>query len=458
MDEKKPLLGSKAVISEGFVVNSPIQRYPGGTPQTQYPRETLVGAYSGGPSQQSDLPDGGPPQGGYPPQGGAGQPQPQSGTAVQQWKGEMHDQEVGDNRDAAAATLCTQPIEKMYEVPGYSNMGFDGSRVPPPSYEAATRQPTQRAEIQGLPQIDEIEARNALLQHVSEHCCYGSGAAQSLRFTDLKHSSAFHYTLETFGEARSTAWAYDPYTNQQIDGPQNGHAPGPWDILVAPPSMFKKQQSHIEVPHSAVIKPCHTCMAMGRVQCQKCFGRGRIQCTSCDGFGHKTVFRNGEHEHESCHWCHGDGSQSCCTCHGFGMVKCTCCQGHCSLKCYIKLTITWTNHLTDHIVERTALPDHLIRNVAGRVVFTETQQRVWAINHFPDAEINNASNRLVSQHTTAFPSEKILMQRHKVRIVPVTQAMYKWKDTDSDYFVYGFEKKVYAPNYPQQCCCGCTVL
>jgi hypothetical protein len=35
---------------------------------------------------------------------------------------------------------------------------------------------------------------------------------------------------------------------------------------------------------------------------------------------------------------------------------------------------------------------------------------------------------------------------------------YRWKDDESDFIVYGFEKKVYAPNYPQQFCCGCSVL
>ncbi|KAH3785511.1 hypothetical protein DPMN_163602 [Dreissena polymorpha] len=49
-------------------------------------------------------------------------------------------------------------------------------------------------------------------------------------------------------------------------------------------------------------------------------------------------------------------------------------------------------------------------------------------------------------------------QRHQVKIIPVTQALYKWKGAYSDFFVYGFEKKVYAPNYPQQCCCGCSIL
>ena len=38
------------------------------------------------------------------------------------------------------------------------------------------------------------------------------------------------------------------------------------------------------------------------------------------------------------------------------------------------------------------------------------RMQVWPVNHFPEQEINNASNRLVTQHATAFPTERILLQ------------------------------------------------
>ena len=47
-----------------------------------------------------------------------------------------------------------------------------------------------------LPQIHEEEAREALLGFVAEHCCYGKGAARDLKFTDLRHSSAFHVSTK----------------------------------------------------------------------------------------------------------------------------------------------------------------------------------------------------------------------------------------------------------------------
>ena len=40
--------------------------------------------------------------------------------------------------------------------------------------------------------MDEEEVRLALLSHVAENCCYGKGAAEDMKFTDLNHSSAFH--------------------------------------------------------------------------------------------------------------------------------------------------------------------------------------------------------------------------------------------------------------------------
>ena len=42
------------------------------------------------------------------------------------------------------------------------------------------------------PQVSEKIARQALLEHVKSHCCYGAGAAKNMAITKLKYSSAFH--------------------------------------------------------------------------------------------------------------------------------------------------------------------------------------------------------------------------------------------------------------------------
>lgn len=43
---------------------------------------------------------------------------------------------------------------------------------------------------------------------------------------------------------------------QPIDGPHNGPAPGPWDIIAQPPTLFQNQKTEIEVPHTASVKVC----------------------------------------------------------------------------------------------------------------------------------------------------------------------------------------------------------
>lgn len=52
----------------------------------------------------------------------------------------------------------------------------------------------------------------------------------------------------------------------------------------------------------------------------------------------------------------------------------------------------------------------------------------------------------------------LFLQRQRVTTVPITRCGYKWKDKSYDYIVYGFEHKVYAPDYPQTLCWGCSLV
>ena len=77
---------------------------------------------------------------------------------------------------------------------------------------------------------------------------------------------------------------------------------------------------------------------------------------------------------------------------------------------FIKLTVTWTTHMSDHVVERTALPDELICTAEGRVAFQEQHQLVAPVTTFPDQAVNDASIQLVQSHSVSFPTRRILMQ------------------------------------------------
>lgn len=54
-------------------------------------------------------------------------------------------------------------------------------------------------------------------------------------------------------------------------------------------------------------------------------------------------------------------------------------------------------------------------------------------------------------------SERLLQQRITVRMVPVTKALGSYNSNTFDFWVYGDDRRCYAPNYPAQCCCGCSV-
>ena len=100
------------------------------------------------------------------------------------------------------------------------------------------------------------------------------------------------------------------------------------------------------------------------------------------------------------------------------------------------------------------------RNVSGQVAFEEEFPKVEPVTAFKEETIKMASAQLVANHLGKFPEEKIMRQRHQVRVVPVTKINYEWKGKTRSFFVYGYENKVYLPNrsYPQSYCWGCNIM
>ena len=67
--------------------------------------------------------------------------------------------------------------------------------------------------------------------------------------------------------------------------PQNGPAPGPWDIPAQPGDLFVGQIKVFEVPHTASVKVCHGCLGAGMNQCRRCLGAGQVHITREGGGG-----------------------------------------------------------------------------------------------------------------------------------------------------------------------------
>lgn len=368
--------------------------------------------------------------------------------------------DIHENTNQLQPAPTAPPIAHMDRVVGYDNMQFDNyAYPPPPAYEDVVGTLRQDQDFQPVvPAVSEETAREALVQYASSKCCYGTKAARQLVFNRITPSTAIHYRLETFTEGRQVAWSYEPYDGLPVDGPANGPAPMPWDIVVNTPHMFQDASREVEVPHTASVKMCHSCMGTCTKRCWRCHGRGNLICGHCTG-GYRTVHRDGHHHREPCNMCFGSGRRRCWICNGTGLVSCETCHARGSLKCYIKMMVTWKNNIGDHVVERTALPDHLIKNVTGKIVFQAQHTQVAPLVSFSEQEINTASQRLTQQHASQFVGQRILQQRHFVKMVPVSEVDYSYNNKNYTFWVYGEENRVYEEDYPLKCCCGiCTVL
>ena len=145
---------------------------------------------------------------------------------------------------------------------------------------------------------------------------------------------------------------------------------------------------------------------------------------------------------------------------GGGTLDCPECEGSSELLCFIQLRISWQCHTSDWFTDHSSLPNILLSDASGQVAYEEEGERVFPVESFDDEVIKMASAQLVSSHASKFPEEKILRQRHQVRVVPVTKVNYEWKGRTRSFFVYGYENKVYLPNnsYPQAYCWGCSIM
>merc|ERR1712038_830179 len=341
------------------------------------------------------------------------------------------------------------------QIQGYGNVGFgQGTSLAPPPPPPPPTGDAPQMDFGRVGTLSEDEVRDALLEFVSKNCCYGKGVANDMKVEDIKGSTALHYTLETFCEGRSTERKFLPYRGEFVDGPGNGIAPQPWEIPCQADQMFVNHQKYIEVPHTSIVQPCWNCHATGQVRCRRCGGDGRVRCHTCGGDGRRTVHGEGGPRQEPCFACGADGQIRCSTCGGDGRVTCGKCKGACNLRWFIQLCVDFKNHVDDYILEETDMPDHLVRNAAGNTIFEQTLYQVWPIIAYPVPQINQASTSLVQQHSQGFPGERWLHQRHNLRGVPVTEVKYNWKEVNKRYWVFGEQRDVHCPDYPQDCCWG----
>lgn len=376
------------------------------------------------------------------------------------------------------------PVEYIDKLKGYELVSFDAINVPPPPPEVITttededEEGKQKAKEEPPPpppppvrlesesKLTEEQTKAALLEYIANHCCYGKGAARNMTIKKMEYLPAFHYELQTFSEKRETSWTYSPLMkNGYVEtGGYGGGPPLPWEIEEYPNQAFKDEVRLVPVPNTISIKTCHRCRGTGGIVCKECSGKGWSRCIHCHGDGY---LADGSGMRERCFYCqhskHGHGQLDCAKCHTKGKVNCVTCEGNGQIKCYIQLSITWKVHTAEHISSgpvgnEVLLPHELIRDVSGQVAFEEEAEKVNPLETNPDQGIKAASMKLIGNHMNNLADQKIVCQRHQIRIVPLTRVTYEWKNRLHLFNVYGYENKVHLAKYPQSCCWGCQIL
>ncbi|XP_071825191.1 protein SSUH2 homolog [Apostichopus japonicus] len=374
---------------------------------------------------------------------------------------DIHDTDPEDNDDdeAPPSNLPPSDINSFEAPPGYEQSGVAaGAPLPPPAYQPPDEASQPMQTFTGIGTMNVQQVRDAICAFADKQCCYGTGAAERMVFEKMDPSGGLHYQLESFTETRSTSWEHLPYRGGPIDGPDCGLAPAVWDIACSPFKLFDNHDKLIEIPHTSNIKVCHNCTGCGFVRCPRCHGRGSVTCFSCNGSGHSTYQSEGKTETRTCSFCSGSGNTRCDRCGGRGRITCPICEGFAKLRWYIQLKVQYINNVEDFIHEPTDLPDELIRDVSGKSVFEQTLPYVWPISQYDVPEINENSFRIVERHRNAWPESKLIQQRQILRSVPITEVKYMYKQEGGRFWVYGNEHEVHCPEYPQQCCWGCTIL
>ncbi|XP_061187107.1 protein SSUH2 homolog [Saccostrea echinata] len=329
---------------------------------------------------------------------------------------------------------------------------------PPPPMQPQTVYP-QPMQFKDIDNLDQAVCKQAMIDYAAESCCLDSNAAKEMTITRNNGLTAYHYILETFTESRKTECKRKPHHGGSVDGSENGSAPSPWDVLCNADKIFHNHTKKMKIPHTEYIRPCNNCIGRGYIQCPECHGNGQKDC-SCSKWqrNRESEMLLGSNVNHACPWCKDTGFLKCNKCSSSGRAICTECNGCRNMKTYTELTVKFINHVRDYIFQRSDMPDQLVKNVSGKVVFEQDLDQVFPITTHPIKEINNNSKRIINEHKHAFPYERIKRQRQRLLAVPVTEVHFTWKDTRSRYWIYGMERKVYAPDFPQKCCSCCAIL
>lgn len=358
--------------------------------------------------------------------------------------------------------LCQPSVEDLPVVSGYENLSFEPYIVPPPSIPVAREdEPEEANHSKPIKTISALSVENAhvlLIRYADSRCIYNKDAARDMRITSMEYQPRYKYTLESFTESREIAWCHEPYSGEPLDEFTSAQSiPAPWSIEIQSPKTFQTQTSSEIVPHTDVVMTCHACGGVGSKRCNACSAVGWERCSFCLGDGHKMSLQG---QRERCFRCLGTGRKKCWKCGGDTIAVCRGCGGTGQIKCFITLTVNWSSHvdsLTIETPDASSKIDPKLEFAKGIVVFEEEMPMVNPAIFPESEEMHSLSSSRIEKHKELLETDKILLQRHSIRTIPVYYITYEWKQRTRCYFIYDLKNEVYAPEYPEQICC-CNLM
>ncbi|XP_033126008.1 protein SSUH2 homolog [Anneissia japonica] len=358
------------------------------------------------------------------------------------------DSDVVDNPNAKEPSY--QMTQALQAIPGYETTTVRKGKPHKKKDVPISRDFQQK--FQELPApLSKADAHGVLKDHVSHKCCYGKRVINDLEVDKVINVPVHQYKLSTFTETRQTIRLFEPFKGQKIDNLNNPFPPTIWEVKNSPDSLWKKHTKKCTVPQSSTIETCHGCTGRGFNKCYRCLGRGTTKCKKCKGTGKAKA--------DNCLECAGSGNRRCQLCRGHACIVCSVCQGYKQLHFYIQL-ISDFNVLEDEVwLNATKVSTKSLQKLKKSKVIETENIMVSPIINYSFGDVNNASDSLVTKHSKE-PTKCIIQQRHVLFALPVVEGQYVWKRRIKSFWVYGHERLVYAPEYPESCCgrCACTIV
>jgi hypothetical protein len=285
--------------------------------------------------------------------------------------------------------------------------------------------------------------------------------AITVEIRSVTSPGAYHVVLQSFLESRTVARVTEPYDGGPVDAPVEETTTASYWALACWQAPFTPGEKVIDVPRTSEIVDCGACDATGQASCGWCRGSGQVRCANCGGSGSlgrsetRTVTDPNGTMHFERAWTSQDcgcrmGQRACSICAGGGRVPCKRCKGSRRLRSFKQLTVEWIAPVRETILERTALPDHLIAFARGDDAAVEEADRLEPlVDDGPirvNADVNHAINGLLAHPHVG--DARLLRQRLAVRGVPVHEVTYHARGRDRRLWIYGADLRVYAPGYP----------